>query len=107
MRKAAYLATLVVACTLPSFVSAGPPSLGARDTRDNNTAITWIAGGCGIGWHRGPYGGCRRNAAGVPPPGFYGPPGTPPRAVVGPRGGAIICPPGYHLGPQLSACWPN
>lgn len=23
--------------------------------------ITLVAGGCGIGWHRGPYGGCRRN----------------------------------------------
>jgi hypothetical protein len=22
-----------------------------------------IAGGCGLGWHRGPYGGCRRNYA--------------------------------------------
>ena len=24
-----------------------------------------VAGGCGAGWHRGPYGGCRRN-------GYYG-----------------------------------
>ena len=24
-----------------------------------------VAGGCGVGWHRGPYGGCRRN-------GYYG-----------------------------------
>src|ERR1700751_6031897 len=100
MRKAAYLATLVVACTLPSFISARPPSLGARDTRHNNNAITWIAVGCRIGTARGPYGVGPRNAAGVPPPGFYGPPGTPPRAVVGPRGVAIIFPPGYHLGPQ-------
>jgi hypothetical protein len=23
--------------------------------------VTLIAGGCGPGWHRGPYGGCRRN----------------------------------------------
>ncbi|MGH6848348.1 MAG: GCG_CRPN prefix-to-repeats domain-containing protein [Methylocella sp.] len=23
--------------------------------------ITQVAGGCGLGWHRGPYGGCRRN----------------------------------------------
>jgi hypothetical protein len=75
MRKAAYLATFVVACTLPSFVSAGPPSLGGHD---DGTAITLIAGGCGIGWHRGPYGGCRRNGTGayVPPPGFSGPPGA-------------------------------
>jgi len=27
--------------------------------------VIQVAGGCGIGWHRGPYGGCRRN-------GWYG-----------------------------------
>ena len=34
-----------------------------------------IAGGCGPGWHRGPYGGCRRNyanpAAHACPRGWY------------------------------------
>jgi hypothetical protein len=34
-----------------------------------------IAGGCGLGWHRGPYGGCRRNyanpAAHACPRGWY------------------------------------
>jgi hypothetical protein len=23
--------------------------------------VTTVAGGCGAGWHRGPWGGCRRN----------------------------------------------
>ena len=23
--------------------------------------VTTVAGGCGPGWHRGPWGGCRRN----------------------------------------------
>ncbi len=23
--------------------------------------VIQVAGGCGLGWHRGPYGGCRRN----------------------------------------------
>src|SRR6478752_7248342 len=23
--------------------------------------VTTVAGGCGFGWHRGPWGGCRRN----------------------------------------------
>jgi hypothetical protein len=27
------------------------------------TDIIEVAGGCGPGWHRGPYGGCRRNYA--------------------------------------------
>jgi len=40
--------------------------------------ITQVAGGCGPGWHRGPYGGCRRNYA-------------------NPR--AHACPRGYYVGP--------
>lgn len=32
--------------------------------------ITLVAGGCGIGWHRGPYGGCRRNRFWGPHPGW-------------------------------------
>ena len=41
-------------------------------------AVTLVAGGCGPGWHRGPYGGCRRN--------FENP-------------AAHACPRGYHIGP--------
>lgn len=49
------------------------------------------AGGCGIGWHRGPYGGCRQN--------YVGPP-----VVVAPRAVVVVpegrvCPYGTHLGP--------
>jgi hypothetical protein len=40
--------------------------------------IIRIAGGCGPGWHRGPYGGCLRN--------FADP-------------AAHACPRGYHIGP--------
>jgi hypothetical protein len=66
-------------------------------------------GGCGWGYHRGPYGGCRPNG--------YGPgPAVVPRAgvVVGVPGAGIFyapigrpCPYGYHLGPQGRRCWPN
>ena len=28
-----------------------------------NSEVIEVAGGCGPGWHRGPYGGCRRNYA--------------------------------------------
>lgn len=47
-------------------------------------------GGCGIGWHRGPLGGCVRNGDEV---------------VVTPRGAVVVapagrvCPVGWHLGP--------
>jgi hypothetical protein len=40
--------------------------------------VIQVAGGCGQGWHRGPYGGCRRNFA----------PGT-----------IHACPRGFHIGP--------
>jgi hypothetical protein len=54
---------------------------------------TLIAQGCGPGMHRGPLGGCRRNAVVVAP-----------RApvVVAPR----VCPRGSHRGPG-GACRPN
>ncbi|HXW73037.1 MAG TPA: hypothetical protein VEK34_16705 [Methylocella sp.] len=39
-----------------------PPSPG-----ENGLAITLIAGGCGIGFHRGPYGACRPNVGYVAP----------------------------------------
>jgi hypothetical protein len=40
--------------------------------------IIQVAGGCGPGWHRGPYGGCLRNYA---------------------NPAAHACPRGYHIGP--------
>jgi hypothetical protein len=40
--------------------------------------VVRIAGGCGPGWHRGPYGGCLRNFA---------------------NPAAHACPRGFHIGP--------
>jgi hypothetical protein len=34
--------------------------------------VTLVAGGCGVGFHRGPYGGCRPNIAGYPEVGYGG-----------------------------------
>jgi hypothetical protein len=50
-----------------------PP--GASPTGD----VIEVAGGCGAGWHRGPYGGCLRNYA---------------------NPAAHACPRGYHVGPN-------
>ena len=59
------------------------------------------ADGCGVGWHRGPYGHCHPNEG--PPPAVVV---AGPRAVIyAPLGRA--CPIGYHLGPQGRRCWPN
>lgn len=63
-------------------------------------------GGCGWGWHRGPWGGCRANGSG---PAYVAPRApvvvVPGAVIYAPGGGA--CPYGYHLGPQGRRCWPN
>ena len=59
--------------------------------------VVLVAGGCGLGWHRGPYGGCRRNGYyggrywGSAPPGAPVPPGAYP---CGGRGQHTVCGPG-------------
>src|SRR5271165_629107 len=45
-------------------------------------AVTLVAGGCGLGFHRGPYGGCRPN-------GYVGAPAV---------GYGVVGAPGYHCG---------
>jgi hypothetical protein len=50
----------------------------AHVTTARNANVVEIAGGCGAGWHRGPYGGCLRNYA---------------------NPAAHACPRGYHVGP--------
>jgi len=57
-------------------------------------------GGCGIGFHRGPYGGCRPNGpAVVVAPGAVV--ATPP-VVVAPA--AVVCGPGFRWHPGLRRC---
>jgi hypothetical protein len=48
--------------------------------QDQNAAVIQVFGGCGYGWHRGPYGGCRP---------LYN------------------CPPGWHTGPYGRRCFSN
>jgi hypothetical protein len=62
--------------------------------------ITLISGGCGIGAHRGPYGGCRANVGEV-----VVVPGAP--VLVAPVVIARPCPPGMHLGAYGRRCWAN
>jgi hypothetical protein len=62
------------------------------------------AGGCGIGFHRGPWGGCRPNGPVVVAPG--------PAIVVAPRVVApvvvapapMVCGPGYRWHPGYRRC---
>jgi len=66
MRKlvfASALACLGLAAAVPAQAMPFPP-LGDEAP----PALTLTAGGCGIGMHRGPYGGCRPNGGGA----YYG-----------------------------------
>lgn len=73
--------------------------------------MTLVRGFCGLGRHRGPYGGCIRNGAVVGPPVVVTPPVVVapryvPPVVVTPRyapppvvTAPPVCPYGYYLGP--------
>ncbi len=68
---------IATAFLLASIASANAMPL-APGAPIQNTDIIEVAGGCGPGWHRGPYGGCLRNYA---------------------NPAAHACPRGYHIGP--------
>jgi hypothetical protein len=69
-------AAAFLASSLMGTVNAMPLAPAAPAT---GTDIIAVAGGCGPGFHRGPYGGCLRN--------FADP-------------GAHACPRGFHIGPN-------
>ncbi len=68
---------IAAAFLLATLGSASAMPLAPVTTTENPDVIT-VAGGCGGGWHRGPYGGCRRNFA---------------------QPWAHACPRGFHIGP--------
>ena len=68
------MAAAFVCATIAGAAEARPLAPVARATTD----VVRVAGGCGPGWHRGPYGGCLRNYA---------------------NPAAHACPRGYHVGP--------
>ena len=68
---------IAAAFLLGSLASANAMPLAPVAPASNPDVIA-VAGGCGPGWHRGPYGGCRRNYA---------------------NPAAHACPRGWYLGP--------
>jgi hypothetical protein len=72
-------------------VSPSPSVAAAPD-------VTLVAGGCGIGLHRGPHGGCRVNGAVAVAPVVVAPVVTP---------GVVVCPLGTHPGPAGRRCIRN
>jgi hypothetical protein len=51
--SAAIAAAVMAAPAAQAFTLPAPPA-----AQDN---LVRVAGGCGLGWHRGPWGGCRPN----------------------------------------------
>lgn len=82
---------------LMSAASAMPVTMPVTKPVAPQSDVISVAGGCGVGWHRGPYGVCVRNRA----PYYYGPyvyyvppPPPPPRRcwwVTRPYGQERIC----------------
>jgi hypothetical protein len=70
--------TILAAIGFSAVVGAAEALPVARWPTTAADDIVAVAGGCGRGWHRGPYGGCLRNYA---------------------KPAAHACPRGYHIGP--------
>ena len=68
-----FAAGVAIAAASPSYAMPVVPAGGLTQSD-----VIQVAGGCGPGWHRGPYGGCRKNWA---------------------NPAAHPCPRGYHIGP--------
>ena len=70
--------TLIAAAFLVSTAIAPALAMPLGVGQSNTSDVVQIAGGCGPGYHRGPFNGCLRN--------FADPAAHP-------------CPRGYHIGP--------
>jgi hypothetical protein len=58
IRLAAVAALALVSAGIMNDAAALP---GTAVRIESPPVVSLIAGGCGFGWHRGPWGGCRRN----------------------------------------------
>jgi hypothetical protein len=70
---------IIVAAFVLGLVANAAQAMPLAPVASANANIVRIAGGCGPGWHRGPYGGCLRNFA---------------------NPAAHACPRGFHIGPN-------
>jgi hypothetical protein len=59
-----FASLLIAGAVALSAVAAQSMPLASDLSQDS--LVVPVAGGCGVGWHRGPYGGCRRNYYGGP-----------------------------------------
>jgi hypothetical protein len=73
-------ALFVAAIGLSGLTAAPVHAMQVEPLSTSAPYVTLVAGGCGVGFHRGPYGGCRPNGYG------YG------------VGGVVVGVPAYHYG---------
>ena len=71
--------TLLATAVGLAMIAGAAQALPLAPVASAQTDVIRVAGGCGPGWHRGPYGGCLRNFA---------------------NPAAHACPRGYHIGPN-------
>ena len=86
------LFSISMAVAVSSICVAAAQSMPLSPLEQAQTILTIpVAGGCGPGFHRGPYGGCVRNA-------YVGAPGV----VVAP--GVAVTAPGVVVAPRARSC---
>jgi hypothetical protein len=71
--------TLLATAFAFAMLAGAAQALPLAPVEPAQTVVIQVAGGCGPGWHRGPYGGCLRNFA---------------------NPAEHACPRGYHVGPN-------
>jgi hypothetical protein len=96
---------LAFACAMlgSSLASFGAQSfpISSLDAQLGAPEVTLVAGGCGIGFHRGPYGGCQPNGGVVVAPVVPLPLVVAPPVVVAP---AVVCGVGFRWHPRFRRC---
>jgi hypothetical protein len=103
MLKIASILACVVVALIVSFDAQAFPSSPAL-ARAASPEVMQVRGFCGLGRHRGPYGGCVLNGVpyGYVAPVVVAPYGQP--VVVAPR---PVCPYGYYYYPAYGRCVPQ
>ena len=103
------IASMLACCAVASLFSFDAQALPGSPALAHVAApeVMLVRGFCGLGFHRGPYGGCVRN--GVPygyvaPPVYVAPPiYVAPPVKVPPR---VVCPYGYYYYAPYGRCVP-
>jgi predicted MarR family transcription regulator len=54
-------ALIAASLAFASFSANAMPAAALKDASATSSQVIHVAEGCGRGWHRGPYGHCRRN----------------------------------------------